>query len=70
MSSSVLKWYGFLTIALYILVGSKQILNIKSPRLSFPSTSQKLLIHGVDLSEYDMGDMESIEYPQKYWVTL
>ena len=32
---------------LFILVGSKQILNFKFPSLSFPSTSTKLLIHGV-----------------------
>ena len=46
MSSGVLKWYGALTITLFRLVGSKQILNFKFPSLSFPSTSTNL-IHGM-----------------------
>ena len=47
MSSSVLKWYGSLTITMFRLVGSKQIQSLKLPNLSFPSTSTKLLIQGV-----------------------
>ena len=47
ISSSVLKWYGSCTIALFRLVGSKQILKLSLPSLSLPSTRTKLLIQGV-----------------------
>ena len=47
MSSGVLKWYGSLIIALFKFVGSKQILSLRLPDLSLPSTRKKLLIHGV-----------------------
>ena len=46
-ASGVLKWYGSLTITLFRYVGSKQILSFRLPDLSLPSTSTKLLIHGV-----------------------
>ena len=38
---------GSLTITVLRFVGSKQILSFKLPIFSFPSTSTKLLIHGV-----------------------
>ena len=47
MSSGVLKWYGSLMIALFKFVGSKQILILWFPDLSFDSTNTKLLIHEV-----------------------
>ena len=47
MSSGILKWYGSLMIALFRLVGSKQMCSFKLPDLSLPSTSTKLLIQGV-----------------------
>ena len=106
MSSGVLKWYGPLILALFSLVGSKQILCFKLPTFSFPSTSTKLLNpwgglmywlqklplwascqflvekllssalglvcrvsawgQYFDLTGYGMGDLESIQYPQKH----
>ena len=47
MSSGILKWYGSLMIALFRLVGSKQMHSFKLPDLSLSSTSTKLLIQGV-----------------------
>ena len=47
ISSGVLKWYGSLVIALFRLVGSKQMHSFKLPDLSLLSTSTKLLIQGV-----------------------
>ena len=47
ISSLVLKWYGSLTIALFKFVGFKQILSLRLPDLSMPSTRTKLVIHGV-----------------------
>ena len=47
ISSGVLKLYGSHTIALLRLVGLRQILSLRIPCLSLPSTSVKLLIKGV-----------------------
>ena len=47
MSSGLLKWYGSLTIALFKIVGSKQILSLRLSDLSLPSTRTKLLVYGV-----------------------
>ena len=47
ISSGVWKWYGSLMIALFKFVGSKQILCLRFPDLSFNSTKTKLSIHGV-----------------------
>ena len=47
ISSGVLKWYGSLIIALFRVVGSKQMHSLKLPDLSLLSTSTKLLIQGV-----------------------
>ena len=47
MSSGVLKWYGSLMIALFRLVGFKQMCSFRLPNLSLLSTSTKLLIQGV-----------------------
>ena len=42
-----LEMIGFSHYCFIKMVGSKQILNFKLPLLSFPSTSARLLIHGV-----------------------
>ena len=47
MSSRVLKWYGSLMIALFKFAGSRQILILRFPDLSFDSTRKKVFIHGV-----------------------
>ena len=47
MSSSVRKWYGSLVMALFRLVGSRDILNFNCPWMFLLSTRTKLLIHGV-----------------------
>ena len=45
-SPGVLKWYVSWPIALFKLVGSKQILSLSLPSLSLLSTGKKLFIHG------------------------
>ena len=46
MFSGILKWYGSLMIALFRLIGSKQIHSFKLPDLSLAYTSRKLMIQG------------------------
>ena len=47
MSLGIVKWYGFLVIALFRLVGSKQMCSFRLPSFSLLSTSTKLFIQGV-----------------------
>ena len=55
MSSEVWKQYGSWIMALFRLVGSRQIWSFGFPvLLSLDSTKMKLLIHGV---EYDMAHL-------------